>query len=74
MDDILSQFASLGSTTYYFTLFESMKSLCMSFFFIGLLAGYFGREFENLFSFFYRLFRKYSRLRRIKRRFLSGGK
>lgn len=58
----------LGSNAYYFTLVESCKWIFSIAFLSGLFCGYFGRGFEVFSNFLFNLFRKYLRLRRIKRR------
>lgn len=58
----------------YYLIIEKCKFLFTFVFMFGLFAGYLSREFENFCNFIYKLFRKYSRLRRIKRRSLNGRK
>lgn len=72
MNDFINQFGSLGSDAYYFTIIESCKFIFLVAFFSGLFVGYLARELDNLFNFLFKLFKKYLRLRRIKRRSLSG--
>lgn len=72
MNDFINQFGSLGSDAYYFTIIESCKFIFLVAFFSGLFVGYLARELDNLSNFLYKLFKKYLRLRRIKRRSLSG--
>lgn len=56
----------------YSLIIEKAKFLFTFTFMFGLFVGYFLSQFENFISFFYKLFRKYSRLRRIKNRRLKN--